>query len=120
MIVKMKCVFLKKDVDPKILEDYGFVPISSREAYYASLASSRYIEIRWYAETRRFVLKYPVEKRAKIVKRYLGDLFQKGIVEIKPFYECLCLIGDWRNWSYEKRERIERKLRKLNGMEELK
>lgn len=119
MIIKTKCVFLKKGVDPKILEEYGFRTLNDGESYCADV-TGRFINLMWYAETRRFVLKYPKVASARIIKRYIGDLFQKDIVEIKPFYECLCLIGRWQNWSYEKQERIEQKLIKLNGLEKMK
>ena len=117
MIIKTKCVFLKKGVDPKILEEYGFTTLNEGKSYCVDVAG-RFDVLMWYADTRRFVLKYPKVTSARIIKRYIGDLFQKGIFEIKPFYSYLCIIGRWQNWSYEKLERIEQKLRKLNGMEE--
>ena len=117
MIIKTKCVFLKKGVNPKTLEEYGFRTLNEGQSYYVDL-TGRFINLMWYANTRRFVLKYPKVTSARIVKRYIGDLFQKDLVEIKPCYECLCIIGRWHNWSDEKRERIEQKLIKLNGMEE--
>lgn len=117
MIIKTKCVFLKKGVNPKILEEYGFRTLNEGRSYYSDVAT-KFDCMMWYADTRRFVLKYPKVTSARIVKRYIGALFQKELVEIKPFYECLCLIGRWQNWSDEKRERTEQKLIKLNGMEE--
>lgn len=118
MIIKKNCVFLKKGVNPEELTKFGFKTWNEGASYFSEVVG-KFDVLRWYANTRRFVLEFPLCTSARIVKRYMGDLFQREIVEIKPTYEWVAIIGRWQNYPNSKKARIEEKLNKLNGREEL-
>ena len=118
MIIKQKSVFLKEGIDPKILTEFGFVTFNGESYELGSIGASALV---WYPNTRRFVYRtasWFKDGNAKKTKKMLGPLFEKGLVEIKPYYYWLAIIGRWQDYPPEKWERIEAKLDKLNGMEE--
>ena len=117
MIVKIKCCFLKKDIDSKELEKYGFFTLNDGKSYwkdYGNVEDDKWFQIGWYAETRRFVYKYPKMTSYRFLKKHIKDLLNAGIVEVKPMYEWWAIIGRWQDYSDEKLERIENKIIKLN------
>ena len=119
MIIKTKCCFLKKEVDAKILEQYGFETLNDGHSYWLDLSIDNekefdYLMIGFYKDTRRFVLKYPKITSYKKVKPYIRKLFVDNLIEIKPMYEWLAIVGSYRNYSEAKRAKIEAKLNKLN------
>ena len=121
MIIKTKCCFLKENIEPQILEDYGFATSNNGETYYLEIPKKDYTDLLfWYKETRRFVYKYPKRENVRFVEKYVRKLIIDGLVEIKPVYEWLAIIGDYRNYSDKKKRKIEEKLNKLNSRYESK
>ena len=117
MIIKIKSWTLKKDFRPEDLEKYEFKRNYCGN-YTRNVNGLDYII--YYRESQRFVLRTVCwrEGRARKVGKYIVDLRLFNLVEKKPFYEWLAIIGRWQNYPPEKRERIEAKIDKLNGMEE--
>ena len=113
MYVKLKCCFLKKEIDPRILEGYGFKTLNEGKSYWLPLGNFK--EMGWYADTRRFVIKYPKTTWYKKTQKHLKPLIANGLVEIRPTYEYWVFIGRWQNFSEKKLQRIENKIKKLEG-----
>lgn len=114
MYITIKCLYLKSDIDPKVLEQYGFVTLNGGASYWLELDVNEFEFIAWYAETRRFVFKYPKRTNAryvkKVVRKYLkefSDLLETTCV--RPTVEWLNILGSWHDYSDEKKERIEQK-----------
>lgn len=116
MIIKTKCCLLKKGINPSILEQYGFETVNDGHSYWRDIED--FCRIGWYHDTRRFVYKYPRRVKAKKVSKYIKDLLDAGLVEIKYFYEYLVIFGRWQNFSDKKLARINDKLDKLNEVKE--
>lgn len=113
MIVRMKSYYLKKNVEPKELEHYGFRKCGDN---YSRASKKLVWDIRYYNDTRRIVhigLPYK-ESRARKIKCYISDLIKAGLVELKTNYEWWTIIGKWQNYSQKKIDRIKMKLDKLN------
>ena len=102
MIVKMKSYYLKKDVNPKKLIEYGFVQFENN---YSKGLIHLGCDIRYYNDTRRIVfIDYPwKDARARKVKDYINDLIKEGLVELKINYEWWAIIGRWQNYSQKKK-----------------
>lgn len=120
MIVKTKCVFLKQGIQGETLRLYGFETSNSGESYWRYVIPTDPFEgiVVWYADTRRFVYKYPKMTSAKRVIPYIQDVYDDNLAEVRPYYEWVAIIGRWQNYSDEKQERILKKLDKLNGDEQ--
>ena len=117
MIVKIKSYFLKDGIDPSALIRYGYEKCGDN--YNKELVESYFSKsIRCYGNTRRFAyVDYPVrDARSRKVKKYIADLIEDGIVELRTNYEWWQFIGSVRNLSEKKRDMIEAKLNKLNKM----
>lgn len=117
MIVKMKSYYLKKNVDPKELEKYGFKRFGDN---YCKVLKGWGRDVRYYNDTRRIVyVNYPwKDARGRKVKNYINDLIEEQLIELKINYEWWAIIGTWQNYSQKKRNRIEAKLEKLNKGEQ--
>ena len=113
MYVKLKSYYLKKDIDPEILTNYGFR--KTGDNYTKDI--TEFIDIRFYHDTRRIVfVDYPYKNASyRKVRKYIQDLINSYLVEIKTNYEWWVLIGRYQNYSERKRNRIEAKLNELNG-----
>ena len=117
MIIKTKCYRLKDDVDIKELEKYGFKP-NMVGSYMRTIDGWRYVI--YYNDTKRFVIRdYPNRiGNAKKVSKFIKDLIEDELVYKVNFYYWLAIIGRYQNYSDKKLDRIEKKLNKLNKMEE--
>lgn len=113
MIVKIKSYYLKKNVEPKQLEQYGFEKCGDN---YNKLLEDLSCDIRYYNDTRRIVyIDYPwKDGRSRAVKRHIKCLINDGLVELKINYEWWAIIGSWKNYSQKKKDRIQAKLDRLN------
>ncbi len=120
MVIKTKCLFLRDGVDPKALEDYGFKTHNGGKSYWRRTDASEIDDLAWYSDTRRFVLRFPTRTSAKKVIRHVADLDQAGLIETRRMYEWLCLFRRWKNYSPEKKRRINGKLDEMNGKPETK
>ena len=115
MIVKIKSYFLKDNVNPSILADYGFTTLNDGKSYWKYDLLKDGVQIVFYKDTRRFVYSnFSKSARAKKVKKHILDLINNDLVEIKKNYEWWAFIGRWQNYSDDKLERIQDKLEKLN------
>ncbi len=117
MIIKIKCYRLKDDVDIKELEKYDFKP-NSVGNYTRTIDGWKYVI--YYNDTKRFVIRnYPDRiGRASKVSKFIKDLIDDDLVYKVDFYYWLAIIGSYKNYSDKKLDRIEKKLNKLNKMEE--
>ena len=115
MIVKIKSYFLKDNVNPDVLTNYGFITLNDGDSYWKYDLLKNGFEIAFYKDTRRFsYFNFAKSARAKKVKKYILDLIQDDLVEIKNNYEWWAFIGRWQNYSAGKIKRIKDKLEKLN------
>lgn len=114
MYIKTKCCFLKDGIDPKNLERYGFVTLNKGESYYKDINDNSCSCLMWYKETRRFVYKYPKKTSYRSIRKYLTRLLRDDLIEVKPMYEWLTIIGNYHNFSYEKRHFIEANVERKN------
>ena len=105
MIVKIKSYYLKKDVNPTELVKYGFEKCGDN---YSKALKDLGCDIRYYNDTRRIVfVEYPwKESRGKKVKKYIKDLIDAELVELKTNYEWWAIIGRWQNYSQKKKDHI--------------
>ena len=117
MIVKMKSYYLKKNIEPKELEHYGFEKCGDN---YSKSLKDLGCDIRYYNDTRRIVyIDYPwKDGRGRKVKDYINELIKDGLVELKINYEWWAIIGKWQNYSQKKKDRIQAKLDRLNKGEQ--
>lgn len=115
MYIKTKCCFLKEDIDPKVLKKYGFNTSNKGKSYSKDIEGDKLGFIMWYKDTRRFVYKYPKRTSYKFLRKYLVRLIQDGLVEVKPMYEWLAIVGRWQDYSLEKKALIEAKLEEKNN-----
>lgn len=117
MIVKMKSYYLKKNIEPKELEHYGFEKCGDN---YSKKVEGLACDIRYYHDTRRIVyVDYPwKEGRDRKVKHHINDLIKAELVELKVNYEWWAIIGKWQNYSQKKKDRIQTKLDRLNKGEQ--
>ena len=115
MYIKSKCCFLKENVTPKVLEKYGFNTSNKGKTYSKDIEGDKLGFIMWYEDTHRFVYKYPKRTSAKFLHKYLVRLIQDGLVEVKPMYEWLAVVGRWQDYSLEKKALIEAKLEEKNN-----
>ena len=113
MIVKTKCYFLKKDVNPEILTKYGFETFNDGESYWLKEIPS-YFGIAYYNDTRRFVDYFRRSGRIKYTKPFIEDLIKDGLVEKGYYYMWYAIIGRWQNYSQSKLERIYKRVERLN------
>lgn len=113
MIVKMKSYYLKKNIEPKELERYGFSKYGDN---YSKETKKLDWDIRYYNNTRRIVYAsyFWKDGRGRKVKRYIGDLIKAGLVELKINYEWWAFIGRWQSYSQKKQVHIQKKLDRLN------
>jgi hypothetical protein len=115
MIVKIKSYFLKDNVNPDVLTNYGFITLNDGDSYWKYDLLKNGFEITFYKDTRRFsYFNFAKSARAKKVKKYILDLINNDLVEIKNNYEWWAFIGRWQNYSADKIKRIKDKLEKLN------
>ena len=115
MIVKIKSYFLKDNVNLDVLTNYGFITLNDGDSYWKYDLLKNGFEIAFYKDTRRFsYFNFAKSARAKKVKKYILDLIQDDLVEIKNNYEWWAFIGRWQNYSAGKIKRIKDKLEKLN------
>ena len=119
MIVKLKCCFLKKGISPVELKKYGFETLNSGGSY-TRVVSGLFDYVIFYNSTRRFIYQPFKISKARKVKKLIKDLVKAGLIEIRPCYEWLAIIGKWQNYSIEKLERIEKRIEELNKKQELK
>ena len=115
MYIKTKCCFLKEGVDPKILIKYGFNTSNKGKSYCKDTGEDNLSLIFWFKETNRFVYKYPKRTSYKFLYKHLIRLIQDGLVEVKPTYEWLAIVGRWQDYSLEKKALIEAKLEEKNN-----
>lgn len=116
MIVKIKNYFLKDDVNPDILVNYGFITLNDGESYWKYNLLKDGFEIVFYKDTRRLIYYNGYKSAiAKKVRKYILDLIQDDLVKIKTNYEWWAIIGRVRNYSIDKRKHIENKIIKLNN-----
>lgn len=113
MVIKNKCYFLKKDVNPEILAKYGFATYNNGESYWLEEIPS-YFGIVYYNNTRRFVDYFHGSGRIKYTKPFIEDLIKDGLVEIKHYYMWYAIIGRWQNYSQKKKDKIYNKIITLN------
>ena len=113
MYVKEKSYYLKKEIDPKILqEQFGFDEDYARKI-------GEYDWIKYYSNTGRFAI--PVSFNSRIgdihqTKKYLIDLIKADLVEIKYRWYWWVIIGKWQNYSSEKKQRIEKEIDRRNSL----
>lgn len=113
MYIKSKCCFLKEDINPNVLCKYGFKTTNGGKSYHKDISLNELIM--WYKDTRRFVFKYPKTTNFKKLRKYLNRLMLDNLIEVKPMYEWLAIIGRYQDYSPEKMERINKELDKRNN-----
>ena len=113
MYKKIKSYFLMPNIDPVVLERFGYEKYGKN---YSKQLKKDNDDIRYYGDTRRFVyISYPLkDARGKKVKKYIKELIKIQIVELKVNYEWWNIIGSWHKYSKEKIDKIQKKLDELN------
>ena len=112
MYKKLKSYYLKTSIAPYELTKYGFKECGVN--YCKDLKRHKYIM--FFESSRRIVFRdYPWhDARYRKVRKYIKDVINDGMVDLIINYEWLTLIGSYRNFSKEKREKIEKRIHELN------
>lgn len=110
MYVKVKCACLKKGISPEVLADHGFT--MNEVGNWTRDCVDGYII--YYNDSGRFAGRW-INGWHKItgfwrLKKYIQDLIHFNFIDTKIMYEYWVFIGSYRNWSDEKREKIEKKM----------
>lgn len=108
MYIKLKCCFLKKDIDPVVLGKYGFFTLNDGLSYWRNIGEFNFIT--FYHDSRRFTFRYPKKNWYKTVRKYIRDLIEAELIEIKPMWE----YWSFGEVSWQRQEKIEAKLERLN------
>lgn len=111
MIIKLKNLFLKKDIDKELLEFYGFETLNNGYSYWKDIGE--WDLIGWYSDTRRFVFKYPKNYNPKKILKYIN--IPNEYLEVKYLYMWLQIFGSWQNLSEKKKVKIKERLERLNN-----
>lgn len=113
MYVKEKSYYLKKEINPKILqEQFGFDEDYARKI-------GEYDWIKYYSNTGRFAIPVSFHYRigsARKTKKYLTDLIEADLVEVKCKWFWLAIIGKWQNYSEEKIAKIDKEIDRRNAL----
>lgn len=108
MYVKIKSYFLKPQVCPEELKRRNFGEYFTRDIDNVSW-------VVYYKETGRLAVRRVVrETAARKVRKYITDLIEDGLVEIRPIWEWWAIIGRWQNYDDDKKAKIEAELNKRN------
>lgn len=121
MIIRKKAYFLKNNIDTTTLLKYGFVTLNGGYSYTRDiniLPKNSEIKLDYlicYNDSRVIKRKYFFGWDIK-VEKFIKDLIDAGLVYKKNYY--YCIAWDYRKWSDKKREKIERKIEKLQNEED--
>lgn len=120
MIVSQKAYFLKDGIDAKELTKYGFETLNGGYSYVRDIEKpNNFLDHLVYYNDSRIIKRKSTHYVWSIkVEKFIKDLIDAGLVIKKKYY--YVVAWNCRNWSENKRERIEHKLNVLQAKEDTK